>query len=81
MERFEFCRTGIRDGRLPLGVGSFDKVGMLDARLIPFPFLCGAGLADPEVGCVPLAFNAEPTESLAGLEGVDVITLRVGIRV
>ena len=44
-------------------------------------YLWGAGLADPEVGCVPLAFVAEPTESLAGREGVDVITRLVGILV
>lgn len=44
-------------------------------------YLWGAGLADPEVGCVPLAFVAEPTESLAGRAGVDVITRLVGILV
>lgn len=41
-------------------------------------YLWGAGLADPEVG-VPFGFDIEPTESLAGLEGVEVITRRVGI--
>jgi hypothetical protein len=30
---------------------------------------------------VPFALDAEPTESLAGREGVDVITRLVGIRV
>ena len=40
-------------------------------------YLCGAGLAEPEVG-VPFAL--EPTESLAGRDGV-VIIRRCGIRV
>lgn len=42
----------------------------------------GAGLADPEgVRVEPLVFVAEPpTESRDGLDGVDVVTRRVGIR-
>jgi hypothetical protein len=42
----------------------------------------GAGLADPEGvrGVEPFVFVAEPTESFEGLDGVDVVTRRVGIR-
>jgi hypothetical protein len=41
----------------------------------------GAGLADPDgVRVEPFVFVAEPTESLEGLDGVDVVTRRVGIR-
>lgn len=42
----------------------------------------GAGLADPDgVWVVPFDLIAEPTDNLAGLAGVEVITLRVGILV
>lgn len=42
----------------------------------------GAGLAEPEgVRVEPLAFVAEePTESRDGLDGVTVVTRRVGMR-
>jgi hypothetical protein len=41
----------------------------------------GAGLADPEgVRAEPLVFVAEPTESRDGLDGVTVVTRRVGMR-
>jgi hypothetical protein len=43
----------------------------------------GAGLADPEgVRVEPLVFvaEAEPTESRDGLDGVTVVTRRVGMR-
>lgn len=42
----------------------------------------GAGLADPDgVRVEPFVFvaDAEPTESRDGLDGVDVVTRRVGI--
>lgn len=81
-ERFDNCRTGILEGRL--GVGSPVSVGMLDDRLIPLPFLVGAGLAEPDgVRVEPLAFVADtdPTDNLDGLEGVTVVTRRVGMRV
>lgn len=42
----------------------------------------GAGLAAPDgVRVEPLAFEAEPTDSRDGLDGVEVVTRRVGIRV
>ena len=45
-------------------------------------YLVGAGLADPDgVWVVPFDLIAEPTDNLAGLAGVEVITLRVGILV
>lgn len=41
----------------------------------------GAGLADPDgVRVEPFVFVAEPTESRDGLEGVTVVTRRVGMR-
>lgn len=44
-------------------------------------YLVGAGLADPDGVLVePFVFVAEPTESRDGLEGVTVVTRRVGMR-
>lgn len=47
-------------------------------------YLVGAGLADPDgVRVEPFVFvaDAEPTDSRCGLDGVEVVTRRVGIRV
>lgn len=46
-------------------------------------YLVGAGLAEPE-GVrfeMPFVFVAEPTDNRDGLDGVDVVTRRVGMRV
>lgn len=48
---------------------------------VGFAYLVGAGLADPDgVRAEPLVFVAEPTESRDGLDGVTVVTRRVGMR-
>lgn len=45
-------------------------------------YLVGAGLAEPDgVWVVPFDFVMEPTDNLAGLAGVEVITRLVGILV
>lgn len=45
-------------------------------------YLVGAGLAEPDgVRVDPFVFVAEPTDRRDGLDGVDVVTRRVGILV
>jgi hypothetical protein len=58
-------------------------VCMPDGVLVPLRFrLVGAGLAEPDgVRVDPFVFVAEPTDRRDGLDGVDVVTRRVGILV
>lgn len=51
-------------------------------RLLYRIYLVGAGLAEPDgVRVDPFVFVAEPTDKRDGLDGVDVVTRRVGILV